>query len=113
MALKRAAENREASTKVASPGAMLDGKAVILDYMTQTQWEDGELRTTATLLLFAEEGTWKACLNDRANARSAWVSGLTPEACIEALEEGLETGEISWRASKGMPPRPGARNSGN
>jgi hypothetical protein len=102
MALKREAENRERRTRQAAAGDTLAGCPTLVEYLTATTWDDGQERPTATLLLFTEDGVWKCCLNDRANSRSAWVSGDTPEGCITALEEGLSLGDLPWRRSKGF-----------
>jgi hypothetical protein len=102
MALKREAENRERRMRQAAPGDTLQGCPTLVEYLTATTWDDGQERPTATLLLFTEDGVWKCCLNDRANSRSAWVSGDTPEGCITALEEGLSLGDLPWRRSKGF-----------
>lgn len=70
-------------------------------YLADTRYEDGEPRETATLMLLAEQGVVKACLNDRDNSRSAWVSGRSVEEALAALEAGLAEGRTEWR---GRPP---------
>lgn len=69
----------------------------LVDYLTQEAWEDGSVRQTSTLLLFREEGCWKACLNDRAMERTAWCSGRSPEGLLQGLEDSLLTGSAEWR----------------
>lgn len=103
MALRREEAEKAKRSVVAEGGSTLAGCPVLAEYLTATAFEDGSERPTATLLLFTEDGVWKCCLNDRANARSAWVSGQTPEECVSALEEAVSTGEVQWRRSKGMP----------
>jgi hypothetical protein len=65
-----------------------------------TRWEDGKTREVATLMLVAEAGFWKACVNDRANSRSAWFSGLSIGACLSAVEEALSRDATAWRPTK-------------
>lgn len=67
------------------------------EYVVSAQWEDGTPRVTASLLLFAEDGWFKLCLNDRACDRSAWASGVTPEAAFSSLEGQLAAGSVEWR----------------
>jgi hypothetical protein len=67
------------------------------EYMTAGQFPDGKARQTSTVLLLIEDGVWKACLNDRALARSAWASGDTLERVLVRLEAMLATGAAEWR----------------
>lgn len=61
------------------------------------QWEDGKARTPSTLLLFCEEGLWKACLNNRAEGLVAFVTAPDQAGLMKAVEEGLEAGTLDWR----------------
>jgi len=69
----------------------------LLGYMTQNTWQDGSLRETATILLFSDGNSLKACLNDRANNRSAFVVQIRFEEILEALEEGLANQTLDWK----------------
>lgn len=71
------------------------------EYLTEQQWEDGTARETAMLCVFVEEGMFKACLQDRALARSLWASGGSPDDVLADLEEILQSGDDSrWRAAR-------------
>lgn len=72
----------------------------IHDHLTEQVWEDGKRRMTSTLLIFCEGGMWKARLNDRAVKISAWVSGESWEALLEAIERGLAAESLEWRADR-------------
>lgn len=76
----------------------------LVEFLTLSQWEDGSLRETGTVLLFAEDGVWKACLNDRDAAKVAFVSGTSLEDVLVRAEAGLEEGDLDWRGRK-PPPR--------
>lgn len=78
----------------------------LAEYLTAAIEGEGRQRKTATLLLFAEDGCFKVCLNDRQEALSAWASGSTIQEAIEALEASLQAGEASWRRSAGVSPPP-------
>jgi hypothetical protein len=69
----------------------------VLEYLSSTRWDDGSERQTSTVLVFCEEGRWKACLNDRAMDRTAFVSGNTPEGLLTNLEAALADGTVDWR----------------
>ena len=53
---------------------------VLVEWMTATAWEDGAKRQPGSLLLIAEDGVWKAWVNDRDGQRSIsslrWTVGL-------------------------------------
>jgi hypothetical protein len=70
------------------------------EYLSAVSWEDGTSRETSTVLLFTEDGRVKACLHDRAEARSLWSSGEGVEGALGALEHALETGQAEWRRSR-------------
>jgi len=54
-------------------------------------------RKTATLLLFVEEGVWKACLFDRDNMRKLWRAGHSFTDLLVDLEASLAHGASDWR----------------
>jgi len=64
---------------------------------------DGEpagTRTTSTLLVFCQDGSWKACLHDRAGDRLAFVAGGSLMDVLTRLEAGLEEDDLDWRKKK-------------
>lgn len=79
---------------------------LIFEYLTCARWDDGGERQTATLMVLAEQGTWKGCLNDRDGSRSCWVAADTFTGVLEALERALRNGTADWRV---RPPESGRR----
>ena len=71
----------------------------VLEYLTLTTFSDGSEREVATLLVFSEEGLWKACLNDRAEGCSLWATGSTLFEALGAMDAMLTQGTASWRRS--------------
>lgn len=69
----------------------------LVEYLTLATWPDGTARETATLLLLSEDGLWKACLNDRGNERSGWLSGSTLGGLLGSLEAHLAEDRMEWR----------------
>lgn len=59
---------------------------------------DGKPVFTATLLVFCEDGRWKACVGDRENDRSFFKSSESFQGLLEALEKALSDGSAEWRA---------------
>lgn len=84
----------------AADAGTLKSFPAIVAYLTETAWDDGKARQTATLMIFAEDGRWKVMLNDRDAGAVAFVSGDDVRACLTSLEKGLEAGTLDWRASR-------------
>jgi hypothetical protein len=83
----------------------LDAKALevypaLWEYMSEASWGEGKPRELATLLLFLDGGRLKAMLNDRDSGRVAFVTGCSLEEVLEALEGGLVSSSLDWRASQ-------------
>jgi len=69
------------------------------DFLTLTGWS-GKQRKSGTLLLFAEEGKWKACVNDRDGGYYAFLSSESFLGLLGALEDSLKGGGLDWRQSR-------------
>lgn len=83
-----------------TPGEFWRPYPVLRDFLTLTG-VGGANRKTGTLLVFAEDGKWKSCLNDRDGGNYCFASADTVEGLLEALDKGLRSGVLDWRASKG------------
>lgn len=64
----------------------------------------GAQRVTGSLLLFCEDGKWKACLSDRDEGYYAFCSADSFTGLLGALEKGLKSGSLDWRVSKNKRP---------
>jgi hypothetical protein len=73
---------------------------VLVEFMTATAWDDGAPRKTGTLLLFAEDGVWKACVKDRDAERVCWVSGGVLDDLLSTIDLGLREDGLAWKAEK-------------
>lgn len=69
----------------------------VYSHLVEEVWDDGGKRVTSTLLLLAEDGWIKGCLNDRDAKRTAWVAGRSVEAVLDAFEKKLTDGGMEWR----------------
>lgn len=76
------------------------GLPALWEYLTLRSYDDGSPRQAATLLVFVEDGTWKACLSDREAQRSAWAAAGTFQGVLAALEASLATGTVQWRMAR-------------
>lgn len=79
----------------------------LFEFLVDTRWEDGTERETGTLLLFAEAGRLKACLNDRALGRSVFLSAESLESLFSALQAGLADESLDWRSKAARTPSKG------
>ncbi len=77
----------------------------LFEHLSDTTFDDGSERETSTVLLFVDGGQWKACLHDRQEGLSLWVSGATYGDVMSALEADLAAGGGSWRSDRGKKSR--------
>lgn len=105
--VKKAIKTDEVGVSARTPDDPVVARALpaLWEYLTATRFEDGSVRVCSTLLIFVEDGLWKACLNDRENDRSAWVSAGTWKELLEALERGLASDTAHWRAKPQGPAK--------
>jgi hypothetical protein len=82
-----AAEDREFSSSFPA----------LTEWLTLQLHEGASIRT-ATLLIFCEEGKWKACIADRERDASFFRSADTFNGLLGALEDALREGTAEWRA---------------
>lgn len=68
--------------------------------LTETIWDDGKPRTTASIMLQTEGNRWKAWFHDRDARLSAWVTGDSWADVLAAVDKGLSTGSLDWRKDK-------------
>lgn len=75
----------------------------VLEHLTARVYEDGGARVPCTLSIFAEDGVWKCCLNDKDTDSYCFVSGETLDGLLRSLEDGLSGGGLDWRRRKPTP----------
>jgi len=78
----------------------LEGVAPTLYQFLTLQGWGGKQRKPGTIRIFAEQGKWKACLNDNEAGRYAFVSADSLPRLLEVIEAGLGTRGMDWRANK-------------
>jgi hypothetical protein len=99
--LKKAAEkDAKSAGTISKDGEQFAKKyPALLEYLTTDKWPEGGERVVSTLMMFCEDGTFKACLNDRDAGKSLWVSGASVPDALEALESILRHGGGEWRVN--------------
>jgi len=75
----------------------------LADFLHLAAWPDGDRRETGTMLVFVEDGLWKACLNDRDGDCYAFLSAESFEGLLSSADGGLGGNSVEWRyrANKG------------
>lgn len=88
---------------VSSPGGLpsdpwlLTNVPSLVEYLADTTFDGGELRTTSTLTIFFEGGLIKIALNDRDAGASLYRSGASIQDALLALQKALGTPDADWR----------------
>jgi len=74
----------------------------LFEHLTETRWDDGSRRETSSISVFVQDGTWKACLNDKDSGRTAFVSARSPDELLDVLEKAVATGSVEWKPYTGQ-----------
>lgn len=72
----------------------------LFEFLSLLRWDDGAARETGTVLLLAQDGVWKAWVNDKDAGRSAFLAAPTMAELLTLVDEKLTLDSIDWRASK-------------
>lgn len=67
------------------------------EYLFTQRWQDGSIRTTSTISLFATDGALKVVINDRDNNRSAFFNARTLTEALDSMESGLCNDTADWK----------------
>lgn len=104
---KASAAGRSAacSASLGLSGELATRFAAVGEFLTCSEWSKGVPRQTGSLLLCVDQGLLKVWVNDRDGERSAWVSGDSLEAVLDAVERGLREDRLDWRAQRGKGRR--------
>lgn len=70
------------------------------EYLSLEVHDDGTVRERSMLMCLVEDGLFKACLQDRDQGQSLWVSGTALPGALAALEAHLAAGTGEWRQMK-------------
>lgn len=78
----------------------------VWEWLTVTRFDDGSPRQSSTITICYDQGTLKACLNDRAGRRSLWGSGTQLGDILASLEAHLASNDPSgWRSYQDYQPK--------
>lgn len=101
--MKRLVEGPQLRADIARDDLLSD-YGELVNYLVDTEFDDGSARRTSTLLVFVEDGVVKVCLNDRENGRSAWASGKTLRSALESLNAAVGSDCAEWKGSRASGP---------
>lgn len=98
--MKKPPEKTTQRTAYAAPlDGILEVHPVLAEFLLSTAY-DGDpagSRLTSTLLIFAQDDSFKACLRDRQEGRCAWVAAAFWNDLLPVLEDALATNSVVWR----------------
>jgi len=103
MSLLRKADQRRvggAGGSLVEPDALSAAYPVLWSHLTQTAWEDGQVRETSNLLVFCQDGMLKAMLRDREHGLCFWTAAGSLSGLLAALEAGLSDPQAEWRVDR-------------
>jgi len=72
----------------------------LAEFLAETEWEDGSSRIPGTVMLFTEDGRWKAWVHDRDQGIGAFLSNTGLQSLLSALDRALRTNDLDWRADR-------------
>lgn len=72
---------------------------LLAEHLTSTSYDDDPptARQTSTLLIFAQDGSYRACLRDRQEQRCLWIAAREWGELLPVLEEALGDPDAVWR----------------
>jgi len=71
------------------------------EFLVSPVYDDESPRETGTILIFCEDGLIKACLIDRDNERTAFVSsGAGLKGILERADKGIREDKLDWRRKR-------------
>lgn len=72
------------------------------EHLTATQYPDGSVRETSSIIIVADHQGWRGCLSDKDNGRTMWKTASSVEELLLVLEEGAASDDpTAWRQSAG------------
>lgn len=69
-------------------------------FLCDGAWPDGSIRQTSSLVVFVQDGMFKACLGDKDSNTSLWASSRSFDELLESLECRLTDEQPDWRRSR-------------
>jgi hypothetical protein len=72
----------------------------VIEFLVETRYGDGTTRLPGSLSFFTEDGSLKACLNDKDQGLIVFVTGSGLQGLLLALERGLSQDCLEWRKAK-------------
>lgn len=69
---------------------------IVYELLSRTRYK-GEVRKTATISIFCQDGHLKAVLNDRETRKGCWVTLGSSEEVFADLEASLGSDSPNWR----------------
>lgn len=96
-----AEEKRQPGNRLADSKDILKDMPAMAEHLTSGTFPDGTERQGSTLLIFCEDGFWKAMINDREAGMTLWTTAESFYDLLQAVEERLQDPKAEWRR-----PRP-------
>jgi len=86
--------------KFPTPPCLAERAPTLGHFLCDESWPDGEARQRSTLVIFVEDGNFKACLSDKDSNTSLWASCKSFDDLLEAMESRLTDDRPDWRRAR-------------
>jgi len=83
-----------------TPPGLNERAPTLAHFLCDASWPDGEERQRSTIVVFVEDGMFKACLSDKDSGTSLWASCRSFDDLLEALEARLTDDRPDWRKAR-------------
>jgi hypothetical protein len=95
-------KNGSAQNRAGSDEEFREQYPTLYDYLTATCYDDDpkQPRVVSTLLVFCQDGCFKACLRDRAEAVCCWCAAPTFGELLSVLEREIAGDTAVWREDR-------------
>ena len=99
---KREKKNAGATFRAAVDEQFATDYPTLYDYLTATCYDDdrSQPRVVSTLLIFGQDGCWKACLRDRTEGCCCWCAAPSVLELLGVLDRELADGTAVWREDR-------------
>lgn len=78
---------------------------VLAEFLQREFWDEQTPRAKGSMILFCEDGVFKACLSDKDADMVAFVSKGSWDALLKAIERGLAENTLDWRLTQAAKAR--------
>lgn len=116
MAIKRrdAARNGEGASSSPPEPESVKKFPHLVEFLTETKYEDGSERKTGTLFIFVQDGVWKGMVKDPDAGEVLWTTADGLFGLLKVMDGKVSDDKADWRRDRNaaVPAHPGPKKRG-